>query len=87
MCRERKHHVIDEKLVRFRWLAQSPQQRRANVMHNLVVKAGAELAVELADTPDAGLLCNAVECQSRNIEVKGVERLFDHKARIALHVV
>src|SRR4051794_15949860 len=79
VCGECKHHVIDEKLIRFGWPAQSPQQRRANVMHNLVVEAGAVLAIELAETPDAGLLCNAVECQSRNIEMKGVERLIDHK--------
>src|SRR6267142_1664789 len=84
---ERKHHMIDEKLVRFGRSAQSLQERRANVRHNLVVKAGAKLTVELADTPHAKLLCNAVECQSRNIEMKGVERLIDHKARIALHVV
>src|SRR5881394_1390982 len=44
VCCERKHHVIDEKLVRFGWPAQSPQQRPADVMHNLVVKAGAVLA-------------------------------------------
>ena len=87
MRRERKHHVIDEKPVRFGWPAQSLQQRPADVMHGLVAKAPAELAVELAETPDAGLLRNAVECHSRNIEVKRVERLFDHKARIALHVV
>ena len=87
VCRERKHHVIDEKLVRFGRPTQSPQQRRADVRHNLVVEAGAELTVELADAPDAGLLRNAVECQSRNIEMKGVEWLIDHKARIALHVV
>ena len=84
---ERKHHVIDEKLVRFGWPAQSPQERRADVMHSFVVKAGAELTVELTDTPHAGLLSDTVECQSRDIEMKGVERLFDHKARIALHVV
>ena len=84
---ERKHHVINEKLVRFGWPAQSLQERRADVMHNLVLKAGAELTVELADTPRAGLLCDTVERQSRNIEMKGVERLFDHKARIVLHVV
>ena len=45
---ERKHHVIDEKLVRFGWPTQSLQERRADVMHNLVVKASAELTVELA---------------------------------------
>src|SRR3954462_1687460 len=61
VCCEPQHHVIDEKLVRFGWPAQSPQERRPDVMHNIVVKAGAVLAVELADTPDARLLCNAVE--------------------------
>jgi hypothetical protein len=79
--------MIDEELVRFGRPSQSLQERRADVRHNLVVKAGAELTVELADPPHAELLCNAVECQSRNIEMKGVERLIDHKARIALHVV
>ena len=53
VCRERKHHVIDEKLVRFGRPTQSPQQRRADVRHNLVVEAGAELTVELADAPEA----------------------------------
>ena len=39
---ERKHHVIDEKLVRFGWPAQSPQVRRTNVMHDPIVKTGAD---------------------------------------------
>jgi hypothetical protein len=56
-------------------------------MHNPVVKAGTELTIELADPPHAELLCHAVERQGRNIEMKGVERLIDHKARIVLHVV
>ena len=87
MRREREHHVIDEKLVGFGRPTQSLQERRADMMHNLVVKADAELTVELADTPHAELLCNAVERQSAEHRRKGVERLVDHKARIALHIV
>src|SRR4029078_12061322 len=47
--RKRNHHVIDEELVRFGRPSQSLQERRADVRHNLVMKAGAELTVELAD--------------------------------------
>ena len=60
---ERQHHVIDEKLVRFGWPAQSLQERCADVMHSVVVKAVTELTVELADTPRAEPLRDAVERQ------------------------
>jgi hypothetical protein len=87
VCRERKHHVIDEKLVRFERAAQSGQERCADVMHDGVAKAGAILIVQLIDTPHGELLCHAVESRRRNIEIEGVKRPVDHVAWFTLHIV
>src|SRR6266851_2285065 len=49
VCGERKHHVIDEKLVRLGRLTQRFQERRANMTDDLVVVADAELKGEFTN--------------------------------------
>ena len=87
MRRDCEHHVIDEKLVGLGRPAQRVHERRADMTNDLVVKAGAELTVELIDTRLAELIRDAVERRTRKIEMEGVVGLVDRKARIALHVV
>ena len=84
---ERKHHVIDEKLVGLGRPTQRLQKRRADMTDDLVVMADAELTGEFTNARRAGLLGDAVERRARKIEMEGVERLLDDEARIVLHVV
>src|SRR4029453_10211836 len=54
---------------------------------NRIVMADAGLISEFANARRAGLPGDVVERRARQIEEKGVKRLVDHVARIALEVV
>src|SRR5438105_2270208 len=84
VCCEREHHVIDEKLVGLVHPAQRLQKQRTEMTDNGIVVADAEPTVELADARRAGLIGDAVERRTRQIEKQGMERLVDHVTRIAL---
>ncbi|MGY4434426.1 hypothetical protein ACVWWO_006903 [Bradyrhizobium sp. F1.13.1] len=84
---ERKHHVIDEKLVGLVGPAQSLPQGGTDMSNDLVVMTDTWLVAELANARPARLPGNAVERRARQIEEERVKRLVDHIARVALEVV